>query len=483
VGKKLTTQQTKEESKKEETVHKFSNNNQEQIREGILVDGKPYYISYAFIEDKNKDFFVTPPIIEDKANDRILKPPKKGVCPYEPYDFTASSINGYYLPKVKQETIDTLYQKVKAEVKLYNEINEMALRLLTADIIGSYFQDRFSTVHYIQVIGDNGTGKSSLGDTFDILGYRPVKVANVNESFWFRALGTVEAGQVTIIAEEVDRIDESSSTMSVLKEGYQPNAKVPRMTNDNDRLEFFHPYCFKILIGEKSLSPAKAKGVLDRIFDIKTYRGDPQLKIKEIRNPQGNKERQFALDRLKELRRMLLLFKLLHFKVPYKEVNVGLGGRDEELVKPLLQLFYTLGASSETIIELEECLQYFLDKKNKDKKDSLEAEMIEKITEYTKDNGYSISSRGLWELITKLDGKQDDKNPDIFYFTEYGKKYINTITKIAVDKLGAKKEHGREVQTILTFDKDTLERSARNYKVDTKIKTEPCDACDACDAF
>lgn len=97
-------------------------------------------------------------------------------------------------------------------------------------------------------------------------------------SFQFRLCGTVEFGQVTIIAEEVDRLDENSSTMSVLKEGYQLNARVPRMNSDNTKMDFFNPFCFKILIAEKSHRDDRAKCVIDRSFRIKSYKGSPTKK-------------------------------------------------------------------------------------------------------------------------------------------------------------------------------------------------------------
>jgi hypothetical protein len=480
-GKEVVKSETKP---REEIVYKYSNKGQQHLRESILVDEKPYFMAYAFNEDKSKDFFVTPPIIEDNINNRVLRPPNRDECPYEPYDFTASSINGYYLPKVKQATINTLYQQVKSYVKSFNDVHEMASRLLSFNIIGSYFQDRFSTTHYMMIIGDNGAGKSAFGDTFECLGYRPVKASNTNESFWYRVLGTVEIGQVTVIAEEIDRLDENSKIMEALKEGYQQNSKIPRMNNDNSKMDFYRPYCFKMLIGEKSPDPSKAKGVLDRTFQYKAYKGFPQFKIKDIRNHQDNKARQSVLNRLKELRRVLLMYRLIHYKVPYVEVKVGVDGRDEELCKPLLQLFYTLGASKETMTELEECLQYFLDKKNEDKKDSLEAQVLESITEYTKENNkYEISSRGVWELVCKnLDGKLDDNNPDVFYSTDYGRLYINKVTKIVKDKFGAKTSHDRKTNTMLIFNEKILTRVIKNYRIGTKIKTVRCDALDACDA-
>jgi hypothetical protein len=52
-------------------------------------------------------------------------------------------------------------------------------------------------------------------------------------------------------------MDESSQIMTVLKEGYQPNTRVPRMTNDNSKMEFFNPFGIKIVIGEKSPNEIK----------------------------------------------------------------------------------------------------------------------------------------------------------------------------------------------------------------------------------
>jgi hypothetical protein len=40
----------------------------------------------------------------------------------------------------------------------------------TANILGSYFHDRLSTVHYLIIVGDNRTGKSAFGETFECLG-------------------------------------------------------------------------------------------------------------------------------------------------------------------------------------------------------------------------------------------------------------------------------------------------------------------------
>jgi len=59
-------------------------------------------------------------------------------------------------------------------------------------------------------------------------------------------LGSVEYGQVMIIADEAEKIGESVEVMSTLKTGYQPIGKVFRMDSDNKKQQFFYPFCFKI---------------------------------------------------------------------------------------------------------------------------------------------------------------------------------------------------------------------------------------------
>lgn len=493
----MANQQTKEDSKpKEEFVYKYSNRGLDQLREAAIVEGKPSFIKYYCNEEKDKRFIQVEPKIIDFTP--VLRPPLREEYPYNPYEFKTVEEPQRYLLAAMKETPDTLLAKIKTQVKLFNEISDKAATLLSANIFGSYFQDRFSTVHYLIVVGANGTGKSAFGDTFESLGYRAVNVTNATESFWFRIFGTIEYGQVTIIVEEFDRMEENSQIMAMLKVGYQPNAKVPRMNNDLTKMEFFYPFCFKIMISEKSPNEDKARGVLDRSFKNMSYKGAPKYSIKEIRNPQGNAERQKLFDDLDHLRKLLIAYRLLHIKDPYIEIDIGLDGRDEELCKPLLQLFYTLGASEETQTEIEKTLQHFLDIKNDRKGDSLEGSVypivVDALSNIGKDHvslDYdedepkrleSISTTELWEKITSsLDGNFDQdrdgviRQPNTYYSDEFGRLYRNWVITIIRDKFGAEKDHTRKGNNLI-FDLDRLDKMKRIYENDGKIKTCPRDS-------
>jgi hypothetical protein len=102
------------------------------------------------------------------------------------------------------------------------------------------------------VVGDNGSGKSTIGDTFEAAGYRAVNMTDPAAANIFRVLGRIEYGQCTIVADEAEKIDKSSDIMSVLKTGYQIKGKVAHMNMNNETQQFFYTYCLKMIIAERS---------------------------------------------------------------------------------------------------------------------------------------------------------------------------------------------------------------------------------------
>lgn len=304
-------------------------------------------------------------------------------------------------------------------------------------------------------------------------------MTNPTKAIWYRVLGDKEYGQCTIVADESEGIEESLEIMSILKDGYQTKHKVPRMDSDNKKPEWYYPFCEKIIICENSPSEHKAKGLLDRSIKIKTHKGYPKYDIKEVRNPQGNKQRQRRLDELNALRKLLLIFKLYH-RDPLPEIDIGLDGRDKELCKPTIQLFYGTGSQK----EIEETLQHLIDIKNERKKQSLEAMIYPIVISAVSGLGVKIPSKKMWELITNsLEGELDNNNQYLFNTSDH-KIYINTVTKIICDKFGAESKHERQ-GNVLIFDGKDLVKAGKIYSESNKILTKPiedCEPCEPCEA-
>ena len=140
-------------SKRECTTYKYSNKGNGQLHEAAIISGRPVFLKYG-----NGEILCVDHIIEPG---RIIKPPSAEEYPYEAYEFVDIQEVKLYGEKAEKECEGSLFDKAKCIVQKYNDQDAHKLILLAADIVWSYFQDKFSTTHYIGVIGDNGSGKST----------------------------------------------------------------------------------------------------------------------------------------------------------------------------------------------------------------------------------------------------------------------------------------------------------------------------------
>lgn len=118
----------------------------------------------------------------------------------------------------------------------------------------SYFQDKFGTTHYLGIFGDNDSGKSSVGNTFEAVGYRTVNMTSPTAPNIFRMLGMIESGQSVLILDEANKIDNDIDIMNILKSGYDYRKKVPKINSNTLKQEWYYAYGLKIIIAEKSPS-------------------------------------------------------------------------------------------------------------------------------------------------------------------------------------------------------------------------------------
>jgi hypothetical protein len=196
-----------------------------------MVETLPTYkYSNCFIKYDNKEIQIVEKIEEQT---RILIPPNYEEYPYMPYECANIEELEGCTNDAKKETIESLYQKALSFVETYNDQDDYKQILMALDIIWSYFQDRFSTTHYEGITGDNDSGKSTVGGTFEAIAYRCVNTTSPSAANIFRILGTIEPGQCTMVLDESDNnIDESPDMMAILKTGYDYLKKVPK-TNTN----------------------------------------------------------------------------------------------------------------------------------------------------------------------------------------------------------------------------------------------------------
>jgi hypothetical protein len=466
-------EQNKSKPKRQYPAYKYSNKGKIALHEAIIMSssGQPLFLRY----DNSKIGTVDR---VQEAN-RVIVPYSYEEYPYEPYEFANLEEISIYLKRAKETSIDDLFSNAKSIVRKYNDQDAHKLDLLAADIIWSYFQDKFSTTHYVAIVGGNGSGKTTMGDTFAEEAYRTVSMTDPSAANIFRVLGQIEYGQCTIFMDEAEKIDKSPDLMSILKTGYQFSGKVAKMNmNLNETQQWFYPYCLKYYVAERLPNQSDAKGVLDRTFSYTAYKGKPEYDIKEILNPAGNERRQKLLDELVDFRKLMLTYRLIHFQDPIPDIDIqGLEGRDKELCKPLLQLFY----NTKSYKEIKSTLQMFLDAKNQKKSNLIEAALLpivaNLLSAFTHGNGNShkkeLRSSIIWDNITQgsIEGHYDEKKPNEYQTADYGTIYRNTITNIICDKFGAEKRHDRNGST-LKFDVEKLVKVAKSYDLEIDIQTE-----------
>ena len=308
---------------------------------------------------------------------RILRPPNKEECPFPVYEFENEAQLNEYIKRAKGiESIADLFYASKHFWKLYVDHDEEIIILLAADSILTYFQDLFSVIHYVEAVGKNDVGKSSMGYTMQYTGYRAVKATSISGANYFRMFGTVEPGQCVIIEDEGDSISDDPEKVRILKAGYEYNEKVPKtnINTQNQEQSFFFVYGYKMILAEKSLRQLKAKGLVDRTYTLKCRPGKVKYSIKDVVSEVINKSPKLEVlfQELHDFRKILLCYRLIHYKDELARIKVNLENRDKELIFPLLQLFYGTAAFE----DVKTTAEFFTNQRHERKSRSLEVCVI-----------------------------------------------------------------------------------------------------------
>ena len=445
--------------KKEAVAYKYSAKGTSSLYEAIIVQGSPCFVTFNLV--KNEPRFI--PNIEETT--RIIRPPSAEEYPYTPYEFTDGAELNEYFSRAKDISKDELYATAKAQFQKYVDQDKNIIVMLAADSIFTYFQDVFPATHYSECVGGNDVGKSSIGYTFAYTAYRVVRGTSISGANYTRILGSIEAGQCVIIEDEGDMISEDPIKVGILKAGYEYDMRVPKtnMNTKNQETNWFFPYCYKMILAEKSLNVWKAKGLVDRTFTYQCRPGKVKYSIKKVVSQTINKspELEALYNELLDFRKLMLCYRLIHYSDDLPRIKVSLFNRDEELSSPLLQLFY----GTEAFEEIKTAIAFFLKQRRRRRGRSLEAalypilkQMIDKRTNFTADNPklVNVLYSDIWEKITTGTAEERPIKGNLLNDYQYETRdhnviYQNTLSKLIADKFSAELRSGSK-GSILTFD-------------------------------
>ena len=434
----------KSNKKSEYLFYKYSKSI--SLAEAILINDHPYFLQ---IQDGK-------PVLSEtiQINDQILiVPPDKSSYLSKEYIFSSKEEIKQYIKRAKKETLDSLFKKVRNTWGKYLDIDNETLTICSADTIFTYFQDEMGMTHYLLFVGDNSTGKSNALRIFHHLGYRPLFDVSITSANIYNFLGQFEEGQGIILEDELDNIEEQQDKMRIYKTGYVSGAQVTRMydsssSNKGKAQQRYNTFCFKAFSSEQQPN-YKAKGFSERIFTIKCSPGNPQYDISEVINDAGDLEHKKLSREIDDLRKLLLVYRLLYYDDKIPDIQLSIKNRNKQLCKPLIRLFNNTKALEVIITSLSKLLS----DKNKKKLNSLDSYLYSNISNLVKEENTAISNYDLWKIVCYLPGNDIPHKPHCYQTDEFGIVSKTMVTKICEDKFGAVKSHSGEERYLLCLTK------------------------------
>jgi hypothetical protein len=407
----------REVARKDKKVHyvqKYSTAN--SIAEAVIVAGKPYFTVSRTDADGVRITLEESLHITDLAE---YKPYEQMAYLNKPYDFESTHEFELGIVKAREETLDTLYNKVKSIWRKYIDADDFHISICAADTIYTYYQDRIGLTHYLFFVGNNNSGKSNNLTALHFLAYRNFTSTDMTAANIYQFLGSGEEGQGTLCEDEADRIDEDRQKMAIYKNGNITGRPVARTDTSFGRKQLkLNTFCFKAFAAEKFPDSFKAKGFNQRVIEMSCYYGDPKEDIAEVVNPAGEEEFQELLKELNETRNLLMAYRLLHFNDKIPDIKLNIKGREKQLFKPVLRVFQ----NTETLNDLLPVISNYVKQKREANDSTLHAFLYRAIRDMIKAQGTSeLASRLIWDYIkTSLHGEEIQGRTLSYESSEFG---------------------------------------------------------------
>jgi len=427
-------QETKDKGKEKPKLHKASGYAEEGYYESIYFRSKP-----AFLTLNGGVFRVCQEVTAE--NEAFLPKEYPNEFPYEPYSFFEGSV----------PSREELFWKVREEFNLFLDLESIWKDYLAAFTLLSYLQEKTRTVPYVYFVGDNESGKTVALNLLNWLCYRPMLGVTIPSADTYGYLDESEAPGV-ILEDEAQGLYKDLDKAKIYKAGYKQGAVVPRtMLTQNKRfIKYFRVFCLKACAAEEM---PHVKGLLERFIFIPMTEGYPRKDWADV-----NKEDE---TRLRELRNMLLKWRLAAHEWELPEVKLPVKGRLKELWKPIIQIVSGLAVEKDLRAQLE----YLQKERLSEKTNTLEGHIVKVVCElYTSDEPLIFTD--VWDALVKdLDGKLDDKKPNKVDTPEFGEVTKQKIGYRLREVLGGKKAKavGHANDRVYVFDSEKLGRIAKKY--------------------
>ena len=420
--------------------------------EAICHNGKP-----AFLVKNSETFSIVESL---EINGETIYPKDVKHIPYEPY--------GYYEGAVPNQ--EDLFWKVNQEFQTFIDVEPVWKDVLSTGVLLSHHQEKLQTVPYLFLYGDNESGKSTVLQLMKYLCYRPMYGVTIPSADLYGYLEDSDSIG-TILEDEIQGIHKDTDKIKIYKAGYKQGAVVPRtIITQHDRIiKYYRTFCFKACASEQI---PQVKGFNERFLFISMVEGSPEKEWADITRED--------LDRLHDLRDMLLKWRLQSRAWQLPEFQLPMKGRVKELWKPLLQITHGLTV-------YDGLFGFVEDQKNERlsaRQNTLEGHVVKVVSSLYNQGNETIPFSDVWrELVSDLDGKLDDKKPHVMDTSEFFQVTKNKVgyrlREVLSGKTTVLKERDSEGDRVsvkaYVFDSAKLRKVAKKYgyEVSTKLPSLP----------
>ena len=277
------------------------------------------------------------------------------------------------LPTKAEEygTDEKLEKDLKKFITTWLDVPEDVLQFAIWNIKRSWIFERFHTLNYLRALGDTGLGKTRFLDTLGMLHYKPISISGATTAA--PVFRMIEKWRGTLIMDEADfkKSDESQDIIKIINMGYERGKFVMRCEqNDASKINFFDPYCPKILATRKTFYDKAVESRCITHVMTGTMRKEIPVNLNED-----------FFDDAQTLRNKLLMWRFRNYHKINPKNNIELElGELEPRVRQIVSSFVSLfGNNTKQMIRFKEFIKNYQEELIEERRSSFYGDVVEAI--------------------------------------------------------------------------------------------------------
>jgi hypothetical protein len=201
-------------------------------------------------------------------------------------------------------------------------------------------------------------------------------------------------------------------------------------------------------------------------FTFNAWQATPQYNIKDVIKSAGKEEYRQLYDELVHIRKLYLVYRLLHFDDAFKDVKLNIRNRERELTASIIRLFKGTKALEVVLPVLSD----FLSEKREKKALSLEAKLYNVVKRLVLQHGHVLDNETIFEECKVALDLQPIQGTDYSFYSNVLEDVVSLkqMSRVLLDKFGAKAKKGNARSKV--FDPEKLQSIASTYDIPEKIE-------------